>query len=413
VRTRRLTVIGLALAATVVRADPAPPVVVALVFDTSGSLRETDVEAARELSTGLLKALPAGSQAAVLAFADQSQLLLPRTADLAAIEAAVSSLRPTGRTTALYDALYDASRYLRDAPASRRAVVLLTDGLDEGSALSVEDGLKVAQETHIPVFCVGVGKVQERVMRRVAKLTSGEYVPIGETTGGSLAARILATSEAIASEEKTGRKSSPAADVPAAPDSKPAATVPTEAPSSALSPSTLLAGFLLALAAALAATVLVVRSRRANAVAAAPAPPPSQPRTAPRRDDTAAAEVPATVFARMNLGEETVERTLYLRERPVLEITAGPGRGRVFPLSADSATSMGRARANDIALEDEAVSGQHCRVRPEEGGFVLHDLGSTNGTRVNERRVSRHGLQDGDVIRIGDTSLRFKLSQSR
>ena len=85
----------------------------------------------------------------------------------------------------------------------------------------------------------------------------------------------------------------------------------------------------------------------------------------------------------------------------------------MFPLSSESATSVGRARANDIALEDEAVSGQHFRVRPEEGGFVLHDLGSTNGTRVNERRVSRHGLQDGDVIRIGDTSLRFKLAQGR
>jgi pimeloyl-ACP methyl ester carboxylesterase len=182
---------GLALLATAVRAEAPPPVVVALVFDTSGSLRPADVDAARELSTGLLKALPEGSQAAVLAFADESQLVLPRTADLAAIERAVSSLRPTGRTTALYDALYDASRYLRDAAASQRAVVLLTDGLDEGSALSVEDGLKVAQETHIPVFCVGVGKVQERVLRRVAKLTSGEYVPIAETTGGSLAARIL------------------------------------------------------------------------------------------------------------------------------------------------------------------------------------------------------------------------------
>ena len=74
---------------------------------------------------------------------------------------------------------------------------------------------------------------------------------------------------------------------------------------------------------------------------------------------------------------------------------------------------MGRARANDVVLEDEAISGQHMRIRPEDGRFVLHDLGSTNGTRVNERRVSRHPLQDGDVIRVGDTSLRFRLSQGK
>ena len=408
-RTRRLLLLGFAFLATLSSAETPPPVVLALVFDTSGSLRPADIDAARDLSTGLLQALPKGSEAAVFAFADQSQLLLPRSADLLAIEAAVSSLRPTGQTTALYDALYDASRYLRDAPATRRALVLLTDGRDEGSALSVEDGLKVAQETRIPVFCVGVGKIQERVLRRVAKLTSGEYVPIAETTGGSLAARILAVTQAEAARAPTA---------PAAPMAAPAASpaplaVSVATPGRTAFPPTLLAGLLLALAALLAGAVFFVRSRRPPATIVPARRPSSSPRTAPRPDETVAAEAPATVFARMSLGEEAVERTLFLRERPVLEITAGPGKGRVFPLSSESATSVGRARANDIALEDEAVSGQHFRVRPEEGGFVVHDLGSTNGTKVNERRVARHGLQDGDVIRIGDTSLRFKLTQGR
>jgi FHA domain/von Willebrand factor type A domain len=404
--------LGLALLATGARAEAPPPFVVALVFDTSGSLKPADVEAARALATGLLKALPEGSQAAVLTFAEQSQLLLPRTADLGAIEAAVSSLRATGRTTSLYDALYDASRYLREAPATRRAAVLLTDGLDEGSALSVEDGLKVAQEVRIPVFCVGVGKVQERVLRRVAKLTSGEYVPIAETTGGSLAQRITAVTEAMSAEAAT-TASPPAAPALAAAATPAPGAVSVATPGRSAFAPTVVAGFLVALAALFALAVLFVRSRPPQ-TAVVPAGASTRTGPASGKDDaTLAAEVPATVVARMSLGEETVERTLFLRERPLLEVTAGPGKGRVFPLSSESATSVGRARANDIALEDDAVSGQHFRVRPEEGGFVLHDLGSTNGTRVNERRVSRHGLQDGDVIRIGDTSLRFKIAQGR
>ena len=282
--------------------------------------------------------------------------------------------------------------------------------LDEGSALSVEDGLKVAQETHIPVFCVGMGKVQERVLRRVAKLTSGEYVPIAETTGGSLAQRIVAITETLRAEAAaepgaTALSATPTTVSPAAP------ALPVPTPGASTFAPTLQAGLLLALAALFAVAVLFVRSRRpATLVAPDRSPAPTRPASG-KGDETAAAEVPATVFARMSLGDETVERTLFLREQPVLEVTAGPGKGRVFPLSSESATSVGRARANDIALEDEAVSGQHFRVRPEQGGFVLHDLGSTNGTRVNERRVSQHGLQDGDVIRIGDTSLRFKLAQ--
>jgi pSer/pThr/pTyr-binding forkhead associated (FHA) protein len=44
---------------------------------------------------------------------------------------------------------------------------------------------------------------------------------------------------------------------------------------------------------------------------------------------------------------------------------------------------------------------------------VLHDLKSTNGTLVNDQKVSRHILSEGDVIRIGETSLQFRLESRR
>ena len=60
-------------------------------------------------------------------------------------------------------------------------------------------------------------------------------------------------------------------------------------------------------------------------------------------------------------------------------------------------TSLGRAKVNDIVLnEDVAVSSEHCRIRPEDGKFVLHDLKSTNGTFVNDRKVTRQPLTEGD-----------------
>jgi hypothetical protein len=303
-------------------------------------------------------------------------------------------------------------------------VVLLTDGRDEGSALSVEDGLKVAQEVRIPVFGVGVGRVQERVLRRIAKLTAGDYTTVAETTGGTLAARIL---EAAASAAPASAAPTP---LPQAPSPAPAG----DAAAPPVRPRPFPLGWLAALllgTAAIVATALVVLARRR------PAPPRGAPRTAatsaagPSRAAVpsqagarppakgahsgtgAPVDEPATVFSRMELGSETVERTVLLREQAVLEITAGPGKGRVFPLSGQSATSVGRARANDVVLEDESISAQHMRIRPEDGRFVLHDLGSTNGTRVNDRRVSRHPLEDGDLVRVGDTCLRFRLSQGR
>ena len=119
------------------------------------------------------------------------------------------------------------------------------------------------------------------------------------------------------------------------------------------------------------------------------------------------------MFARLDTSKERLQKTILLREKPALTVTSGPRAGQVFRLSHTSATSIGRARANDIVLDDVAVSSQHCRVRLEDEQFVVHDLDSTNGTRVNDRRVTRHVLSEGDVIQVGETRLEFRTEQRR
>ena len=146
----------------------------------------------------------------------------------------------------------------------------------------MEDGLKVAQETRIPVFCVGMGKVQERVLRRVAKLTSGEYVAIAETTGGSLAQRMLTVTETLAAEASPGPAAPALAAAPT--DAHPAPTAALPAPASGPSrPLTLLAGFLLALAALFAVAFFFVRSRRPPRPRLRLLPPVPRPARATKR----------------------------------------------------------------------------------------------------------------------------------
>ena len=115
----------------------------------------------------------------------------------------------------------------------------------------------------------------------------------------------------------------------------------------------------------------------------------------------------------MSSTEEYLEKTVTLRERPVLTITRGPGVGQVFELGKQAAMSIGRAKANEVVVNDVSVSSEHCRIRPEDGHFVLHDLKSTNGTFVNERRITRHVLAEGDIMKIGETSLLFKTDLKR
>jgi len=81
--------------------------------------------------------------------------------------------------------------------------------------------------------------------------------------------------------------------------------------------------------------------------------------------------------------------------------------GREHPLTADTIT-IGRAVENDIVITSKRVSRKHARVRREGWRVILEDLGSTNGTFLNDERVlAPVALHDEDRIKIGDVTLTF------
>lgn len=124
--------------------------------------------------------------------------------------------------------------------------------------------------------------------------------------------------------------------------------------------------------------------------APAPAPRPQAPRGAPPLDRTRLVDQRAPVNG-------------------WLVIRTGARAGKQHGLRATGATGIGRdASRCDLVLDDPASSREHARVQWENGQFVLYDLASANGTFVNNRRVQRQALMDGDVVRIGDTTMVFK-----
>lgn len=68
---------------------------------------------------------------------------------------------------------------------------------------------------------------------------------------------------------------------------------------------------------------------------------------------------------------------------------------------------VGRDQACDVMLPDPSVSRRHARLVFRDGSWVLQDLGSTNGTVVNDVRVGRCELRPGDLMTLGDTQLRI------
>src|SRR5260370_27292501 len=78
-----------------------------------------------------------------------------------------------------------------------------------------------------------------------------------------------------------------------------------------------------------------------------------------------------------------------------------------IPLTQAAAT-IGRLPDNTVQIDNLAVSGHHAKLYWEEGHYVIEDLGSLNGTYVNDKRVGKATLLHGDQIKVGKHVLEFK-----
>lgn len=92
----------------------------------------------------------------------------------------------------------------------------------------------------------------------------------------------------------------------------------------------------------------------------------------------------------------------------ILEVQDPDGTRTRHPFRHPRVT-VGRRRDNDLTLADEGVSHRHCEFVSEQGFFLVRDLGSHNGTFVNDQRVGEARLRDGDEVRIGGTRIQIAL----
>ena len=85
-----------------------------------------------------------------------------------------------------------------------------------------------------------------------------------------------------------------------------------------------------------------------------------------------------------------------------LVMRVGPSPGKVFALSTNEVV-LGRDIDNEVVINDAEISRRHTRLLIQEGGYVVEDLGSTNGTFVNGQKITgSHVLEPGQTIRLGE-----------
>jgi hypothetical protein len=141
--------------------------------------------------------------------------------------------------------------------------------------------------------------------------------------------------------------------------------------------------------------------------------PPARARPSSRRGPApqAAGAGPASAGGRTMVhssAERVAERLTDARapQRRSAVLKLGPKRLIV----GDAGVTLGRSRSADVMVDDSNVSRAHAEIRAHGSSWVLTDLGSTNGTRLNGRRVTQpEVLGPGDEIEVGTTTLTFAL----
>jgi VWFA-related protein len=172
--------------------NDAGPVSLAVLVDVSGSMRMGPrMSLARAMLTQLGSGLHEGrDEAALFTFDASLHEDLPFTSSPRRLAGALGSADPFG-TTSLYDAIAHTARLLQARPAGRRAIVVLTDGIDTSSSMSASEVSSLASSIDVPVYVVGtVPRIDHQLyLDRSSARTSasaGDLRDLASWTGGDL-----------------------------------------------------------------------------------------------------------------------------------------------------------------------------------------------------------------------------------
>lgn len=375
------------------------PLLLGVAIDEAG-MAQGDLQRSQDLVLALLEKLPEGSQIMVGSFSGEKRIVLPATADRALLAAALAGFEAGKSGVALPDGLFDMVEYLGGQDAAARVLLLVSAGRVREGDLQFEDPLNAATSKNVPIFALALGQGDGKLLRRVAKITGGEYVRL-EVADAAMLARSIAPPEGSPSmSAASGRSPEPPEPAP----TPRAATGLLGAAAVFFS----LGGLLM-----LGIVVLLIRRMSAPEAPRAAAPGLPQPSLA------LSLSLPRNEALSLNSGagsaddEAALEKTLVVNANPTLRALSGPGAGKNFPLSATGHTTLGRSRRSDIVVPEDGASAQHCRIDREGDSYVVHDLGSTNGTWVNDARTDRAILQHGDRLKVGGTVFMVSLFGDR
>ena len=163
------------------RSTDQAPISIALLLDTSGSMRNANQKQASLVVSSLLTAMGQADEAALFTFDKNLRQDTPFTNEDAVIQAALAKTVMWGQTS-LYDAIGDTAKKLSEQQSQRRAVLVITDGVDTSSARTPSDVSGLASSVDVPVYVVAVAAKRRwfgggnSALTDLARWTGGDQV---------------------------------------------------------------------------------------------------------------------------------------------------------------------------------------------------------------------------------------------
>lgn len=415
------------------RLDPQEATNVLLILDTSGSmLQEAKIDQVKEAAFRFLDTLSPNDQCSVIAFDDEIRVIRDFSNNVQDLKQSISELNAQNDTR-LFDSIFAGIEHLSRYPSGRRALIVLTDGKDEGSIYMQDDCIHKALEENIPIYAVTVG-TQQAIMRqavaRIALLSGGEYFHANAPS--VLTDLYIKIANRLKKQYVIQFTSNLPADgawhrlrvqldnneyfgFAAREFRRPGSLQPLNWFQIVLIVVLTLLALLL-----LIGSIVYYLLRRNDKVAerftqqivgTIPTPAPALDNPALIQEP----EAPTDPVSSHRSGHDTmvIQGRQPAKPQPEQKALAflvfieGTKAGAKLAVRKKEC-SIGSSVDNDLQISDAGVAAFHAKIKKEKKQWIIYDLVSDTGTFVNDTKIERQELNDHDLIILGQAILEFR-----
>lgn len=380
---------------------------IVLVVQASGAWMGIQEEVKKAVAA-FINGLGDKDQVAVVDYAEAAETISPFSADKGDVAGKAGKIKADGKSYLLYDGLAQALSLYASAAAPgkggdkgagllpvAKAIIVISDGRDNGSATDVQKVISDAVKRKIPIHGVGHTELDAdslKNLEEIARATGGTYkaAPAVDDISKSLTVIKDYINKMYVIEWKTDLEHD-------GKDHKVEIAMENESGASLRGSVTVRTpDFFNWKKAVLITVIILLVLVIAVVIYAVTRPKPPPPRFCP-------------VCKREQVPEWEICLFCLKAAKAKLQVQKGAQKGKVYPL-VGKIVSIGSGPETNIRLMDGAISGKHAGVAIDGDKFEIVDLGSKNGVLVNGKKTARRFLRNGDVVTLGMTELKFESS---